>query len=532
MLRRVFCKLLLVAVAVFWAFSGVLLAQGRSADAFERVKQVQEANTARLLAMEGVEGTAIGLNHNGEPVVKVFTARSGVAGIPKKLDGVPVEIVVSGKIYALKPPTNKPPKAPRALTATVVSNSQINLDWKDNREAGVTYNVYSSTSSGDYVLGEPFVADLASSSYSDKNLTAGTTYYYVVTAENEYGESSFSNEVSATTEGGVINPPAAPSGLSATAVSSSQINLSWTDNSNNESGFRIERLNGASFSEIATVGAGITSYSNTGLNPSIEYTYRVCSYNSAGDSGYSNEASDTTFAGPATPIDPSDRFTRPVPIGVSTGHPDITAGTIGCRVTDGIKVYALSNNHVYANENRATVGDAVIQPGTADGGALPDDKIGTLAAFVPIEFGMFGYNTIDVAIAECLGTLDNSTPIGLGGGYGIPNSITSGAYINQSVQKYGRTTGLTTGTIADTNGAFLVRYSRSFAIFYNQIVIEDPYFSAGGDSGSLIVTNDSDCKPIGLLFAGSDTTTIANPIDDVLSALSDITGSTITIDGN
>jgi hypothetical protein len=74
-------------------------------------------------------------------------------------------------------------------------------------------------------------------------------------------------------------------------------------------------------------------------------------------------------------IDPTDRFPRPVPIGVSTGHPAITAGTIGCRVMKNGQVYARSNNHVYADENQASIGDDVIQPGTYDGGSLPNDKL-------------------------------------------------------------------------------------------------------------------------------------------------------------
>ena len=85
-------------------------------------------------------------------------------------------------------------------------------------------------------------------------------------------------------------------------------------------------------------------------------------------------------------VDPTARLPRPVPIGVSTGYPSITAGTIGCRVTDGTNVYALSNNHVYAATNAASIGDAVIQPGTYDGGLSPADDIGTLADFEPILF--------------------------------------------------------------------------------------------------------------------------------------------------
>ncbi len=102
--------------------------------------------------------------------------------------------------------------------------------------------------------------------------------------------------------------PAAPTGLGATATSSSQINLSWTDASSNEDGFKIERCQGAScttFAQIATVGAGVTTYSNTGLTGSTSYSYRVRAYNAGGDSAYSNTASATTQAAPALPAAPT-----------------------------------------------------------------------------------------------------------------------------------------------------------------------------------------------------------------------------------
>ena len=83
----------------------------------------------------------------------------------------------------------------------------------------------------------------------------------------------------------------------------------------------------------------------------------------------------------------TDRWDRPVPIGVSTGHPAITAGTFGSRVKDSNgAIYALTNNHVYANENLAYIGDEVIQPGTYDGASVPADTIGTLFAFKDIVF--------------------------------------------------------------------------------------------------------------------------------------------------
>ena len=88
--------------------------------------------------------------------------------------------------------------------------------------------------------------------------------------------------------------PVNPDNLSANSVSFSQIDLSWSDNSVDEVGFKIERKTTGSFTEIATLGADITSYENTGLDPSTNYTYRILAYNTAGSSSYSNEASATT----------------------------------------------------------------------------------------------------------------------------------------------------------------------------------------------------------------------------------------------
>jgi len=95
-----------------------------------------------------------------------------------------------------------------------------------------------------------------------------------------------------------ILPPVPPSGLTATTISSSQINLNWTDNSPDETGFKIERKpSGGTYSQIATVGANVTTYPDTGLAGNTTYYYKVRAYNDGGDSGYSNEASATTSCG-------------------------------------------------------------------------------------------------------------------------------------------------------------------------------------------------------------------------------------------
>ncbi len=100
-----------------------------------------------------------------------------------------------------------------------------------------------------------------------------------------------------------LSSPTAPSGLNAVAASQTQINLSWTDNSSNEDGFKIERKTGSggTYSQIATVLINVASYSDTGLSASTNYYYRVRAYNSAGNSGYSNEANATTLS-PSAPL--------------------------------------------------------------------------------------------------------------------------------------------------------------------------------------------------------------------------------------
>jgi len=336
MSMKIFYKILLVvvvAVAVLF-LSGILSAQGNSGNAFERVKEVQEKHTARLMAIKGVVGTAVGVDTEDNPNIKVFVEEPGVAGVPKKLEEVSVETVITGKIYALKP----------------------------------------------------------------------------------------------------------------------------------------------------------------GEKPT------------------------------ASQVNPAARFTRPVPIGVSTGNEgECSSGTISCRVTDGSNVYALSNNHVYALENNAPIGSKVLQPGLYDTGCIynANNVIGTLNPYPRIKFDGSD-NYIDAAIAAIIKDGDiprvgKATP---SNGYGTPKRTTATAYVGMPVQKYGRTTSLTKGTITGINATLNVGYSSGTARFVNQVVVQSrsPFIKAG-DSGSLLVT-DPGKNPVGLLFAGdsSGKYAIANRIDLVLGA--------------
>lgn len=235
---------------------------------------------------------------------------------------------------------------------------------------------------------------------------------------------------------------------------------------------------------------------------------------------------------------PRDRYPRPVPIGVSVGTDTLSfcfAGTLGCRLklvdlTTGnvVSRHMLSNNHVFAEENQGTIGvDQIIQPGTLDNNCVLDlnDVIGTLEDFVPMTFT--GTNFVDAAIATAnAADVGTATPAE---GWGNPTSTSVSAAPGMVVQKYGRTTGLTEGVIDSVNVSVNVTYDTGTAYFENQIIIQGrrqrgkrfvaSQFSDGGDSGSLIV--DENRNPVGLLFAGNSSVTIANPIDAVLDSFSE-----------
>lgn len=232
----------------------------------------------------------------------------------------------------------------------------------------------------------------------------------------------------------------------------------------------------------------------------------------------------------------TDLWPRPVPIGISTGNSQsVSAGTIACRVKDALgNVYALSNVHVYAPndiDSQGGIGQTVTQPGLYDVAERSYNSslyLGELTAYKPIDGFVLAFNDIDAAIAMTdVATLDNHTPVS---GYGIPSSITKTAALEMGVQKFGRTTQLTEGTITGINGTVIVDYGGGwYAWFTNQIIVENPSdaFILPGDSGSLMVTDDPSANPVGLLFAGNadGTMAMANPIDAVLQYFR------VTIDG-
>lgn len=245
----------------------------------------------------------------------------------------------------------------------------------------------------------------------------------------------------------------------------------------------------------------------------------------------------------------TDRW-RPAPGGVSIGHFKVTAGTLGCAVRDrasGDRLI-LSNNHVLANSNAASVGDAIVQPGTLDGGVVPTDVIAHLERFSPIQFGMSppacqtgvtvvaaanavleligsahrldvyqsypsALNQIDAAVARPLDdqdVLEEILQIGV-----VRDRVP--ATLGMSVRKSGRTTGLTSGEVTVLDATVDISYGLGTVARFENQVVSTP-MSQGGDSGSLLVAGDS-LRAVGLLFAGSPQATVYNPIHAVLDGL-------------
>ena len=203
---------------------------------------------------------------------------------------------------------------------------------------------------------------------------------------------------------------------------------------------------------------------------------------------------------------------RPAPGGVSLGHYQITAGTLGCLVKDkkSEKVLILSNNHVLANSNKAEKGDPILQPGPYDGGKKPKDLIGYLENWIEINFKKEA-NLVDAALARPKVSGDVRPEIML---IGSPQGLTK-AKIGMPIQKSGRTTGYTTGKVKDISASVKVNYDNQTALFRGQILTTN--MSQGGDSGSLVL--DMKQRAVGLLFAGSEQVTILNPINEVLRLL-------------
>jgi hypothetical protein len=218
------------------------------------------------------------------------------------------------------------PAAPSGLTA-VLSSSSINLTWTDNSTTETGFKVERSANAGS-TWSQIFLSAANAVSYSDSGLTCGTTYVYRVRASNATGDSANSSTASASA---VACKPAAPSGLSAT-LSGSSINLAWTDNSANETGFKVERSAnaGGTWAQLTLTAANATTYSDSSLTCGTSYTYRVTATNAGGDSDPSPSASASAAGCP--PAAPSGLTAVLSGVNINLAWTDNSANETGFKV--------------------------------------------------------------------------------------------------------------------------------------------------------------------------------------------------------
>lgn len=185
-------------------------------------------------------------------------------------------------------------KAPSGLSAKIISSNQIALTWADNEASETGYRIERSTDG--VTFAEIATAGANALLYVNIGCATGVTYSYRIRAYRGTTFSGYSNTASARI---TATAPSAPTGLTIASATASSITLSWTDRSTNETGFKIERRSWfifawGSWSEIATVRANATKYTNIGLRKNTKYSYRIRAYNSAGASVYSEIAAGKT----------------------------------------------------------------------------------------------------------------------------------------------------------------------------------------------------------------------------------------------
>lgn len=239
--------------------------------------------------------------------------------------------------------------------------------------------------------------------------------------------------------------------------------------------------------------------------------------------------------------DNQDPQSGPIKLGTSGGNSTDTtrsgnslfccSGTLGSLVSRAGTFYILSNNHVLNKSDQGAVGDPISQPGLADSncGQSGLRTVANTSQAAPLKT-----SNVDAAIAQIVtGQVDTSGTIldlAASGQPAQPSAITGVPTVNQGVAKSGDASGLTCSTVMATNALIRVTYSTSCqggtnfdVTFNNQVAIAGVSFSNSGDSGSLIV-DSSNSRPVALLYAGSDSGTVGNPIQDVYNALRDGNG--------
>lgn len=422
--------------------------------------------------------------------------------------------------------------ATQQFTATVADSPDQTVVWKVNGVRG-----------GDSVHGLISLEGVYVAPTSLPNPAAVTVTATAVSDSAKSGTAAVTVQL-----GSSVSVVIAGSGSRVTVLTfgSRQFSAAVTGSSNTAVAWKVNGITGGS--------AAIGAISQTGLyeappsapvSTSANYEDKTTEVIVTAVSQADGTAADSVIVVP-TPIQRA-HFPAPVPLGTSGGNAqDIStsgggtyccSGTIGSLVSRGGKLYILSNNHVLARSDLAAVGEDIIQPGLVGNNCT---AMGTVTAASLSQFFNLEDDprpNVDAALAEIVpGAVDPwGTIVQLGGTAigdqptdGTPNPGAGAApTIGRKVAKSGAATGLTCGTILSIDTTIYVEYRKGcntgstyVCDFTDQITIADAGFSAEGDSGSLIVTQDT-ADPVGLLFAGNSTDTVASPVSVVMQQLAD-----------
>ncbi len=393
--------------------------------------------------------------------------------------------------------TYTPLAAPTNLAGTASTTAAaIALTWTDNATNETGYVVDRSSDGVNYTTLATTSANV--SSYTDSGLSLGALYHYRVKAFNGGGSTYY-----ATTSATTANVPAAPSALSATpGTFSVAVSVTWTDNSSNETGFKIERsTDGVNFSEINTTAANATSYDDSSVSPVTTYYYKVRATNALGNSAYSNTDDATTVGAPAVTTDSASGITTSAatlngtanPNGVSaTGwfrYSTTNPGT--CNTTFGTRAPASGGSSL--GSGTSGVGYAQGISGLAAGTtyyvcAIAQNSVGTTTGSVQ------SFTTTPAAPSAPTG-LDATNVSGTQNdltwtdassnedGFKVERSTNGGAYTQIATTSAGATSYSDTGVSADNTYSYRVRaynaggnssYSNTDSVITATVVPNDP----------------------------------------------------------